>query len=76
VRQHNQWHKGKTKVCPVCGKELIAPEYEMCWNCLGEEKKEEIERRKAVTRKLLRVLRRDAKKKYMDKMKKESNPQK
>ena len=40
TRHHLSWHKGKTKTCPICGRELISPEYECCWNCLPEEEKE------------------------------------
>lgn len=35
-----RWHKGKTKTCPSCGKELIAPEYDTCWNCIPAEERE------------------------------------
>lgn len=38
-RHHHAWHKGKTKRCPDCGKELIAPEYDCCWNCIPDDVK-------------------------------------
>jgi len=46
TRHHLSWHKGKTKTCPICGRELIAPEAECCWDCIPQEEKDRKENSK------------------------------
>lgn len=36
-RNHRQYHKGKTKLCPRCKKELIHEKYESCFSCMTPE---------------------------------------
>jgi hypothetical protein len=55
-----RWHKGKTKICPECGKELIAPEYDRCWNCISEEEKEQFRIKKQFWKDLRRKFSREA----------------
>lgn len=57
-RCHREWHKGKTKICPVCGKVLIAPEYDCCWNCIPDDVKEANEVKKIRRKKKQKAFRR------------------
>jgi hypothetical protein len=49
---HRRWHNGKTQICPICKKTLIAPEYERCWNCITDEEKEQFAKNKEFWRDL------------------------
>ncbi len=57
LKCHRRWHKGKTKTCPVCGRELIAPEAEYCYTCTPPEVREAREVRVVLRRKRQRILR-------------------